>query len=396
MVSYISASYVYTNAGQPIKNGVVGIDAEGTVMKVLSPEQAAHIEADRIKHYEGLIVPGFINTHCHLELSHLKGAIDKHKGLPAFVQDVMELRNADAYKDEYLQDSAMLRADIEMFDCGIVAVGDISNSAVSRMTKRGSLIHYHTFIEALGFNPETAHLAVNRALALKEEFVPLHASIVPHAPYSVSEALFNELKKIAEADDTIVSIHNQETADENAFFIEKEGEFLELYFMLALDIEFFKPSGKSSLQTILPLLSNSQPTLLVHNTFTDAEDAAFAKQTHNNLYWCLCPNANLYIENRLPNVNMLREAGLKITLGTDSLASNDALSIFDEMLTLQEHFDIPVEELLKWATLNGAEFLGLAERYGSLEKGKRPGINLLGFTEVEGRIKLAKFFRRLY
>ncbi|MHA4894252.1 amidohydrolase family protein [Pedobacter sp. PWIIR3] len=396
MVSYISASYVYTNAGLPIKNGIVGLDAEGTVVEVLSQDQAAHIPADHIKHYDGLIVPGFINTHCHLELSNLKGAIEKHKGLPAFVQEVIELRNSDAYKDEYLQDSAMLRADIEMFDCGIVAVGDISNSAVSRMTKRGSLIHYHTFIEALGFNPDTAHLAVNRALALKEEFAPLPASIVPHAPYSVSEVLFGELKQIAETDNSIVSIHNQETVDENAFFMEKEGEFLDLYFMLALDIEFFKASGKTSLQTILPLLSNTQPTLLVHNTFTNLEDVTFAQQTHNNLYWCLCPNANLYIEDRLPDVNMLREARLKITLGTDSLASNDKLSIFEEMLALQDRFDIPVEELLKWATLNGAEFLGLADRFGSLEPGKRPGINLLGFTAIDGQVKLTEFSRRLY
>ncbi|MES2828185.1 MAG: amidohydrolase family protein [Bacteroidota bacterium] len=396
MVSHISASYVYTIAGPPIQNGVVGLDAEGTIIEVLTPAEAEELGIADVKHYDGLIVPGFVNTHCHLELSNLKGAIAKHTGLPAFVQQVMDLRAGEEFTDEYMLDSAMLRADKEMFECGIVAVGDIANQSASRMTKRGSLIHYHTFVEAIGFNPETVQLALQRAVALKKEFEPLPASIVPHAPYSVSAGLFEELKKIAEEENSIVSIHNQETPHENAFFEEKEGEFLELYYMLALDIEFFQPSGKTSLQTYLSMLSGLQPTLLVHNTFTSAEDVAYAIGLHKNLYWCLCPNANLYIENTLPNVPMLRDAGASITLGTDSLASNDRLSIFAEMMTLQDRFDISADELLKWATWNGAEFMGLGNRLGTLQPGKRPGINLLGFSELNGKIKLEEFSRRLY
>lgn len=396
MVSYISASYVYTNIGLPIKNGVVGLDPEGTILAVLSAEEAVAQGITQVKRYDGLIAPGFVNTHCHLELSNLKGTIEKHTGLPAFVQQVIKLRNTKAYLDEYALDSAMLKADKEMFECGIVVVGDISNNSVSRMTKRGSLIRYHTFIETLGFNPETASQSLNHALEVKEKFAHMSVSIVPHAPYSVSPALFEELKDIAEADNSVVTIHNQETADENMFFEKKEGGFLGLYAMLGMDIDFFDPSGKTSLQTYLPQLSPAQPTLLVHNTFTSAEDVAFAKATHQNLYWCLCPNANLYIENRLPDVGMLKDAGLKITLGTDSLASNDKLSIFAELLTLQDNFDIPLEELLKWATINGAEFLGMEDRFGSLEPGKHPGINLLGFRETEGRVKLTEFSRRLY
>jgi imidazolonepropionase-like amidohydrolase len=93
---------------------------------------------------------------------------------------------------------------------------------------------------------------------------------------------------------------------------------------------------------------------------------------------------------------MFREEGLTITLGTDSLASNDHLSIFTEMLTLQEHFNIPVEELLCWATWNGACFLGVDDRYGCLEVGKRPGINLLAFKEVGGQVVLGETMKRLY
>src|SRR5690606_1202900 len=134
--------------------------------------------------------------------------------------------------------------------------------------------------------------------------------------------------------------------------------FLDLFEFLGQDVEFYEPSGKTSLQTYLPLLSTKLKTLLVHNTYTTAADVAYAESIHPNLYWCLCPNANLYIENTLPDVDMMRKADLKITLGTDSLASNDRLSILSEINLLQERFDVPTEELLKWATFNGAEFLG--------------------------------------
>ncbi|MNY43024.1 N-ethylammeline chlorohydrolase [compost metagenome] len=93
---------------------------------------------------------------------------------------------------------------------------------------------------------------------------------------------------------------------------------------------------------------------------------------------------------------MLRAAELKITLGTDSLASNDTLSILAEMTLLQERFDVPVEELVKWGTFNGAEFLGIEDRFGSFEPGKYPGINLLSYKEEDGKVILINKIKRLF
>ncbi|ETZ24612.1 amidohydrolase family protein [Pedobacter sp. V48] len=392
MISYISASYVFPVVGPPIKNGVIGVEIDGTITSVLTPEEAENEKIKGITHYEGLLVPGFVNTHCHLELSHLKGQIETRTGLLGFVQAIMKLRTSD----EDALDLAMLRADREMFENGIVAVGDISNQIISRGTKLGSPIYYHTFLEVMGFNPLTAKESITRALEFKEKFEPLKVSIVPHAPYSVSAELFKELRDNGETKAELLSIHNQETEDENLFFEHKEGGFLELYKILGLDIDFYEASGKTSLQTFLPMLSGQQKTLLVHNTFTSKADVEFAEAYHPNLYWCLCPNANLYIENRLPDVDMLRNAGVKITLGTDSLASNNRLSIFAEMQTLQINFGIDFDDLLKWGTINGAEFLGVEERYGSLEPGKRPGINLVDFEEISGIIMLGSRVERLF
>jgi len=392
MISYLSADYVYPVSAPVLQNGVIGLDEHGKILKVLTAEEAAARKIRNIAQHQGLLVPGFVNTHCHLELSHLKGKIPQHTGLNRFVQEVMKLRGVD----EYVINLAMLDADKEMLANGIVAVGDIANQAVSKTIKRASPQYYHTFLEVMGFNPATAKASIKRALEFKQNFGDFPISIVPHAPYSVSEVLFAELKQVAEAGGGLLSIHNQETADENLFFMEKTGAFLKLYEFLGLDIDFYAPSGKSSLQTILPHLASGLKTLLVHNTFTTKEDVQFAGAMHRNLYWCLCPNANLYIENKLPDVDMLRAEGLKITLGTDSLASNTLLSVFAEMQTLQEHFEIPVEELILWATWNGAEFLGVEDRCGSLEIGKSPGINLLDYTIKNGHIALGAGMKKLY
>ena len=115
----------------------------------------------------------------------------------------------------------------------------------------------------------------------------------------------------------------------------------------------------------------------MHNTVSSKADIAFAKENNNNLYWCLCPHANLYIENTLPNVDLLIEENVKITLGTDSLASNHQLNILSEMIILQKHKQVAFEKLLSWATINGAEFLELNLQIGTIEVGKRPGLNLI-------------------
>jgi cytosine/adenosine deaminase-related metal-dependent hydrolase len=392
MISHISATYLYPVIGPPIKNGVLAIDPHGVIKGVFGEEEAREKQLKDIQYHNGLLVPGFVNTHCHLELSNLKNKIPQHTGLPEFVKSVIKLRTAD----EYELNLAILRADKEMYAQGVVAVGDISNQLITKDIKRNSPVYYHTFLEIMGFKPDQAKASMERAKQFKTEFAPLPVSIVPHAPYSVSAELFDALREYAVAAGGLLSIHNQETEEENNFFEHKTGGFLNLFEFLGQDIDFYKAPGKTSLQAYLPLLPPNLRTLLVHNTYTSAADVAFAESIHPNLYWCLCPNANLYIENKLPDVAMLRDSGLKITLGTDSLASNTKLSILAEMQILQKCFDIPVEELLKWATFNGAEFLGITERFGSFETGKRPGVNLVGFTENKGEVILSDEVKRLF
>jgi len=375
MLRYFSADWIFPVSSPPLKNGAISMDENGTVISILTAEQIHKLNVAPQK-YTGSIVPGFINTHCHLELSHMIGQIPEQTGLAKFVQSVIKSRSAGAEQIEI----SMQFADQQMFDNGIVAVGDISNQITSKEIKQQSKIYYHTFIEALSFNPERAIATMNHANEIKNQFSPLAASVVAHAPYSVSPELFRLINEAAEKDNALLSIHNQETTDENLFFENKSGGFLDLYKFLGLDISFFEPSGKTSLQTWLPYITK-QKILLVHNTVSNQDDITFAKRNHNNLYWCLCPQANLYIENSLPDVDLFIRENLKITLGTDSLASNHQLNILAEMKTLQEHKKVAFEKLLQWATINGAEFLGLDIQLGTMEPGKRPGLNLIQLSE---------------
>ena len=375
MLKYFSADWIFPVSSAPIKNGTIVIDLEGEIIEVLTESEAFKL-GEKIEKYKGAIVPGFINTHCHLELSHMLGQIPERTGLVEFVQHIIKSRQNDAEQIKF----AMQKADQEMFNNGIVAVGDISNQTISKEIKIKSKIHYHTFIEAMGFNPEKANAIMDFVKEVQKEFEPLNASVVPHAPYSVSKELFKLISENAELENSFLSIHNQETTEENLFFENKTGGFLALYKFLKLDISFFIPTGKTSLQTWLPYIKK-QKTLLVHNTVSSKADVGFAKKNHSNLFWCLCPQANLYIENNLPDVDLLIDENVEITLGTDSLASNHQLNILAEMRTLQKYKQTDFQKLLKWATINGAEFLGLEHLLGSLEVGKKPGLNLIQLAD---------------
>ncbi|MBB2145876.1 amidohydrolase family protein [Pedobacter sp. LMG 31464] len=387
MLKYLSANWIFPVSSKPIKNGVIGVSEDGSINAVLTKEEAQGIE--NIQYYDGFLVPGFINTHCHLELSHLHQKIAEKTGLTTFIKQILGLRQQP--EEEIIL--AMQSADQEMYENGIVAVGDISNLLISKSVKLESKIYYHTFVEVFGFNRPSEPI-IEQGLQLKKDFAPLKASVVPHAPYSVSSSLFDDIEKVTSFDD-ILSIHNQETAGENELFETGTGKFADFFAEVGIAQSDAHNSNKNSLKYHLPQLSKKVNTLLVHNTFSSKADVDFAKKEHQKLYWCLCPNANLYIENTLPDVDLLKEENLKITLGTDSLASNHQLNILAEMQTLQEHKNVSFEELLKWATLNGAEFLGIESQFGSLGIGKKPGVVLISNAE-NGVINKETTIKRLF
>ncbi|MDI9366275.1 MAG: amidohydrolase family protein [Flavobacterium sp.] len=375
------ADYLFTGTEILNNNAVLITDKKGIVETITTASEAG---AD-IEQLQGLLTPGFINCHCHLELSHMKGLIPKHTGLVDFILHILQLRHSS---EAHILE-AISNAEAAMKANGIVAVGDISNNALTLSQKLKGNLQYHNFIEVSGFSPGIAQVRFNTALAVYRAFKTHFTTstvMVPHAPYSVSPQLFQLIDGVSTQH--ISSIHNQETKDENAFFLAGEGLFNKLYQSIGSDIaSFFKPSKQNSLQTVIPQIQSPKKLLLVHDTFTSQADIYFLQQQTQDYVFCLCVNANQYIENLLPPINLFRQNNCSIVLGTDSLASNCQLSIVSEIQTIAKHFtEIPMVELLSWATINGAKALNMDSKLGSFSRGKQPGIVLIDSINHNGLI----------
>lgn len=370
-----SANIVFTGITDPIENGIVITDDSGKIMDVINP--AIYNETvSGIQKFEGYICPGFINTHCHLELSYLKNKIPQKLGLDGFIRHINQVRNFS--KDEILE--AIEKADLKMFGEGIVAVGDICNTDNTLKQKEKSKIQYHTFCETYSFNPDKAEIAFEKAKQNYNKFSNINkrVSITAHAPYSLSKRLFELISHFAKENNSLLSYHNQESNEENELYINKQGKTLERLTVWGIDYTHFIPTGKSSLISTLPFFSKKNNLLLVHNIYSNAEDIDFASRYSNLIWWCFCPNANIYIENKLPDISIFINKTVPITIGTDSLASNNELSILNEIITLQNNFpDISLVTLINLATINGARFLKMEDKIGSIEKGKKPGLNFI-------------------
>ena len=373
----LKADYLFDGYQLRPRGSVLLCGQDGKIENILEEDQAG----SGVEQFNGLIVPGFINCHCHLELSHMRGLIPEKTGLVDFVFSVVTQRH---FREEEILNAIEL-AENEMLQNGIVAVGDISNNLLTLQQKQQRKIRYYNFIEASGWLPTIAQQRFESSLYTYDRLSPISsASVVPHAPYSVSNQLWQLIKPFYQ--NKVVSIHNQETVFEDELFLQNSGDFARMYEMMKLDTSFFKPSGKSSLQTYFNRLSNAAHVLLVHNTFIKQEDVTFVKKERGieDVSFCLCVNANQYIEQAMPPIDMLRGNGCRIVLGTDSLASNWSLNMMDEIKTINKHFpDIPIEEMLTWATSNGAKALQMDDQLGSFEKDKQPGIVLLEGLDVE-------------
>jgi len=371
----ISASYIFINKDTLLKNGILTVSEDGCILEI-TDTQGELKETAGTEHYNGLLTPGFINTHCHLELSHLKGKIERSIGLHQFVGQVVKNRNTDKAQIYEAQQYAVR----EMEMGGTVAVGDISNTSDSFAVKQESLLQFYTFIELFGLDPTQAEASFSVAESLTEQYFDNNISISPHAPYSTNYKLFEFIKKRALENSSILSMHNQECASENEFFKTKTGNMAEAFARIGFDLDKFETTGKNSLASVQSLLPTKNKILLIHNSFTKASDLVELYREHkkNNIFLTTCPKSNLYIEGQLPNYNMMRRKKAQITIGTDSLASNDKLSMLEEIICISKHEpEIPLPEILEWACINGAKALGFDNTLGSFEVGKKPGINLI-------------------
>jgi cytosine/adenosine deaminase-related metal-dependent hydrolase len=368
-----------TNQG-PLRNVRIRLDDEG---RVLSLNQSDPEPGDQI--CNGVVVPGWVNTHCHLELSHLQGVFPgAAMGMASFLQSMLRLRNVAELAEREI---AMRKADAALYAEGVVAVGDISNTTESLPVKRDSALTYHTFVEILGLDPSRVDTLMDGARKLVKAFSEVNgssASIAPHAPYSLSDGLFKAVLEEASTQ-LCSSYHLMESEDELRFFRTTDGPLRTVFESAGLNLSSAVPhANQNPLQEFIRCWNSTRPIQFVHNVYVSEDDLKEAISCIPQSYWCMCPSANLFISGRLPDIPAFRRQGARITIGTDSLASNRKLSVVQELYLIQQAFpEIPFHELIDWATWNGACFLSRQQEMGRVEPDKKPGLVLLTGINVD-------------
>ena len=318
-----------------------------------------------VEFHSGVLCAGFINAHSHIELSYLRGAIEPCRGYAAFAESIAKVRDTFSREEQL---SAIEEADRAMWQEGVDAVGDIINGDISFATKATSKIYYHNFLEVFGLRE--CNLERQRELLNHP-----NTSLTPHSTYSVQDAPFREV--CGGDSDKPLSIHFLETPDEAKLY-RGEGSLHEWYKKVGFRCDFLHYG--SPVKRIVACTPKERSVMLVHNCAITSHDIEMiANHFSVPVSWALCPRSNNYISGIEPrSVELLRKAGtnINICIGTDSLSSNWSLSMVEELKMFR---DIPLAELLRWATINGAKALGIDDKYGTLEVGKRSGVvNLTG------------------
>ncbi len=337
------------------------LDRHGRKIDIINTEDGG----SDVRFVPGLITPGFVNAHCHTELSHLKDAVPQHTGLVPFLLDVVTKRDSDPE----FKNRSIASAIEEMKEDGIIAVGDICNTTDSLVHKLNSGLHWQNFIEVLSLTDDGAADRLKhyeKVLAAFSKQQVGFSSLSPHASYTVSRTAFEMINNTTEGQ--LISIHNQETIAEDHLYQTGETDFLKLYEVFGIKGSPFTITGKTSIRSYLPYFNKGQKIILVHNTFMPEEDIIwaneYAKEAGLTLIYCFCVNANLYIENSLPHIEKFMALGCRIVIGTDSYSSNTALKITYEIATIHQRYPyIPIETILGWATTNGADALGVESRW---------------------------------
>ena len=378
----ITAEFVYTlDSVESIKNGFVEYDeTDGTVVAVGKCKEDEEV-------LKGALVPGFVNAHCHVELSHLYKKFRKGTGMAGFIDQINELRDWAGKEAK----TALVKEWMDkMWADGVSAMADISNDDSSFDVKKSHNMYTRTFLEVFGSEPEMCEGVMADVTALNKvaDEAGIDAAPTPHSCYTMSPQLLSA-SAAAGLEKGFISYHSQESQEEEDLLRSGSGAMYENRKRSGMSTP--PVTGESSLKYFIDRLADAAPApydqhiLLVHNVCLAQEDIEAAKKVMNNVYWVVCPLSNIFIHNALPPIPLMRENGLAIALGTDSLSSNDDLDMVKEMYCLHKNFpEVPMGEILTWASLNGARFLAKDDQLGSIVPGKKPGIVRISNVDETG------------
>ncbi len=361
--------------GEVVENGELLI-GQGVIQEIRptqSPSSGACLDLS-----DHLILPGFVNAHCHLALSALQGKIPKREKFTDWVRALLKENFQISRNDRVL---ALHAGAKEMLKSGVTTLADTLSEVELLTEYQGLPFRQIVFLEVLGFKSSRVKESldpVTSVFALQNIKGPLlQLGLAPHAPYSVSPALFKELKKFSERINCLTSCHLAEFPEEVRFLKEGGGEMQEFLEEREVFDSDWHPPGKSPVRT-LDEIGVLGSLIAVHLNHID-DDLELLQS--KNVRAVFCPASTRWFDRTLiMPVRELLDRGVAVGLGTDSLASNDSLNFLRELRTADEILDdVSRPEILKMATLGGATVLDLP--VGGLAPGK--AADLIGFRVPE-------------
>ena len=369
-----TADWVLTPTGL-LATGAVSLTDAGVVAE-LGPAAGA-VEP-------GLLIPGWVNAHCHLELSHLAGRIPGGEGMTGFARRLIPLRDQFTRAEQVQACAAAAEA---LWASGTAAVGDIANGDVSFEVKTRSRLSIYTFVEVFSLSATdraSAQDRVRQAGALAAQ-APPPAALTPHAPYSCTGPL---LEGLYLRRPERLSIHLLESREELEYLQHGTGSMQDL-FEREWGLPPLRPNAPDPLAHVAHHLPRASPALFVHLTELTAQHRTrleAMRAIDHTIYEVLCPRSNAYLHGRLPDFNLFDASSAWLCLGTDSLASCATLDLLDELKALTAAWpSADPAGLLQAATRNGARALGFGH-LGELRPGARPRLLRLHPVSPEGHV----------
>jgi cytosine/adenosine deaminase-related metal-dependent hydrolase len=318
------------------------------------------------------VLPGLVNAHTHLELSWLAGRIPPAEHMVDWIRALMAARRAGPPGGDAERTRTMREAVAQLEAAGTVLVGDVTNTLESATALRQSTLAGVIFYELLGFREANPRERVAQAWSLIDTVPRFEHSVVAHAPYSVSPALFTEIAR-RRRPGAPLAVHLAESAAEIEFLQTGTGPFRELLEDLDIWDDDWMPPGCDPVEYLDRLEYLQAGTIVVHGVHLTDDGLDRLRDRGGALV--TCPRSNVWVGAGLPRIAHAYAEGVRVAIGTDSLASVPTLSIFDELAELRRIApDVAAAKLLESATRTGAHALGFGSDYGTLSAGKRAAL----------------------
>ena len=386
------ASWVLPITGPPIRNGWVSV-VDGVVTAVGPPGTSGTPGTPATTATDlgaVAVLPALVNAHTHLELSYLAGAVAPTARFLDWIRAVMAARRGhpDPRDPEIVGAARAAIAAARASGTGVV--GDISNTLVTVPLLREARMAARVFYELLGFNADDPAGRVQEARAALDAHGQdggVRLSLAPHAPYSVSPALFAALRGDLDGHPADVStVHLSESPDEVELIARGGGGWRDLLVELGVWPSAWRPPGGSPVAYLADLGFLDARVLAVHAVQCGGDDLARLRTLGSTVV--SCPRSNRHVGVGDPPLETFFAAGVPVAFGTDSLASVADLNMFAELAAARRLAPrVPARHLLESATLQGARALGFASELGTIEPGKRAALVAVRLPEGVGDVE---------